>query len=42
MEVVIEGYFMEDFVNILLKSGYCVQIKKDTENKIKVIIEKEN
>lgn len=42
MEIVIEKYQMEDFVNILLLNGYTSKIIPDeNKNKIKIIIEKE-
>ena len=42
MEVVIEKYQMEDFVNILLLNEYSTKIIPDvSKNKIKIIVEKE-
>ncbi len=42
MEIVIEKYQMEDFINILLLNEYSIKISPDVnKNKIKIIIEKE-
>lgn len=42
MEIVIERYQMEDFINILLLNGYKAIVQPTSvEGKIKITIEKE-
>lgn len=42
MEIVIERYQMEDFIDILLLNGYKVTVQPTSEEgKIKITIEKE-